>query len=104
MIARMNKPLWCVVVVMGFTWGARGLDVFVAPGGDDSNAGTLEKPFATVQRAQGAVGPGDTVYVRGGKYLMTEAQITTKERIWAYVTLLDKSGTPEKRINYFAYQ
>ena len=35
---------------------------------------------------------------------MREDQIAHKERIWAYVTMLDKNGTPDKRINYFAYQ
>ncbi|MGA2497692.1 MAG: DUF4990 domain-containing protein, partial [Tepidisphaeraceae bacterium] len=66
--------------------------------------GTLEKPFASIQRAQEAVAPGDTVYIRGGTYVMKESQIAKKERIWAYITYLDKSGTPDKRINYRAYQ
>ncbi len=79
-------------------------EFFVAPTGDDTNPGTLEKPFATIQHAQVAVSPGDTVYIRGGTYMMKENQIARKERIWASVTFLDKSGTPEKRINYWAYE
>ena len=35
-----------------------------APSGNDNNAGTEEKPFATIQRAQNAVSPGDTVFFR----------------------------------------
>ena len=76
---------------------------FVATNGDNANVGTLEKPFSTIQRAQQAAVAGDTVLIRGGTYVMQESQIARKQRIWAYVTLLDKSGTPDRRINYWAY-
>src|SRR6478609_8437539 len=86
------------------TAATRAADFFVAPNGNDGNPGTLANPFASIQRAQQAVAAGDTVYVRGGTYVMRDDQIAKKERIWAYVILLDKSGTPDKRINYVAYQ
>ena len=35
--------------------------------------------------------------------MMQESQINSFTRIWAYVILLDKSGTENKRINYWAY-
>ena len=35
---------------------------------------------------------------------MVESQIAKKYRIWAYVTLLDKSGTQDKPIRYWAYE
>ena len=57
----------------------RAADFFVAPAGDDANPGTEAKPFATVQRAQQAAAPGDTVLLRGGIYRMTEAQIAKKK-------------------------
>jgi len=77
---------------------------FVAPTGGDDNPGTLEKPFATVQRAQNAAAPGDTVYIRGGTYTVQESQIARKQSIWAYVTFLDKSGTEGRPIKYWAYE
>ena len=86
------------------TAAAGAAEFFVAPAGDDGNPGTLERPFATIQHAQAAVAPGDTVFIRGGTYVMKESQIAKKERIWAYVHFLDKSGTPDKRINYWAYK
>ena len=49
----------------------RAADFFVAPAGNDANPGTEAKPFATVQRAQQDVAPGDTVFLRGGTYRMT---------------------------------
>jgi len=83
---------------------ARAAEFFVSPTGNDADPGTLDKPFATVQRAQDAVGPGDTVQIRGGTYAMKETQIARRERIWAYVTHLDKSGAPGRRITYQAYK
>src|SRR3954464_12873720 len=79
---------------------ATAADYVVDPAGDDKATGTLEKPFATIQRAHAAAAPGHTVYARGGTYAVTEAQIARKQRIWAYVTFLDKSGQPGKPIKY----
>jgi len=78
---------------------------YVAVNGKDSQTGTKELPFASVQRAQQAVEPGDTVYIRGGTYLMSASGIAGYElnNSYACVTLLDKSGTSEQRICYFAY-
>ena len=90
--------LWVVAGSLG------AAEFFVAPTGNDKDPGTLEKPFATVQRAQEAVAPGDTVYLRGGTYVMKEEQIARRQRAWAYMTFLNKSGAPGKRINYWAYQ
>jgi len=77
---------------------------FVATNGNDTaNSGTIAAPFATIMHAQKLALPSDTVYIRGGKYLMAENQIARKQRIWAMMHLLDKSGEPSKRINYWAY-
>ena len=76
---------------------------YVATDGIDTNAGTVSAPYLTVQRAQTSANAGDTIYIRGGNYIMTEAQITQKIGIYAYVTNLNKSGSAGKRINYWAY-
>ena len=77
---------------------------YVANHGVDANIGSIERPFATVMRAQEVATPGDTVFIRGGTYLIAESQIAKQQRIWAHVILLDKSGTEGKRINYWAYE
>ncbi|MBV8551130.1 MAG: DUF1565 domain-containing protein [Acidobacteriaceae bacterium] len=41
---------------------------YVSTKGRDSNAGTLQSPWRTIQHAANTVQPGDTVYVRGGVY------------------------------------
>ena len=77
---------------------------YVAPAGSDANSGSILQPFLTIQRAQTAVAAGDTVYVRGGTYLMQNAQIAGYGAPYAYVTLLNKSGSATAgRINYWAY-
>ena len=78
--------------------------LYVSPIGNDvANSGTKVSPFASVMRAQQAVEIGDTVYFRGGKYLISENKIALKQGIWAMVNKLNKSGKPGKRINYWAY-
>lgn len=44
---------------------------YVSTGGNDTNAGSLARPFRTIQRAANIAGPGDTVFVRGGTYRET---------------------------------
>lgn len=49
--------------------------LYVAPGGDDRNAGTKEKPLATVHHAQRVARTGPqpaTVILRGGTYFLNE--------------------------------
>lgn len=76
---------------------------YVATNGSDANTGAINAPFLTIQRAQTSAAAGDTVYVRGGTYVMTTAQIAQYSGIWAYVTLINKSGTPGNRIKYWNY-
>ncbi len=77
-------------------------EFFVAPDGDDEAPGTRVAPYATIQRAQRAVAPGDTVVIHGGNYRMRPERIAREERIFAYVTLLDRSGEPGRPIRYRA--
>ena len=41
---------------------------YVSISGDDSNPGTLDLPFRTIQHATSIVEAGDTVHIRGGTY------------------------------------
>ncbi|HKV42166.1 MAG TPA: right-handed parallel beta-helix repeat-containing protein [Blastocatellia bacterium] len=42
--------------------------VYVAPAGRDSNSGTMARPVQTIARAVELAVPGDTIYLRGGRY------------------------------------
>jgi len=74
---------------------------YVAPNGDDGNAGTLEAPFATIGKAQEAVRAvaaeglkkDVTVILRGGVYTLDTCLVFGPE----------DSGTAEHSITYAAY-
>jgi hypothetical protein len=68
---------------------------FVAPAGDDANPGTLESPFATLQRAQAAVREkrGD-VFLRGGIHYLSQPLVFTAQ----------DSGTRDAPVVYQNYQ
>jgi hypothetical protein len=95
--------LLCVSNVLS-TMPSRSAEYFVAPDGDDTQAGSIDSPFLTVQRAHASVQPGDTVWIRGGNYRLKESQIASNRRGRAYVTLLDKDGDESKPIRFWAYQ
>jgi hypothetical protein len=64
--------LACVGVLAGLAGQVRAATYVVdpaAPGAADTNPGTEEKPFKTVQHAADAAKPGDTVFVMAGKYV-----------------------------------
>ncbi len=58
-----------------FTVGGSGTIRFVATTGSDSNAGTWSAPFATMQAATDAMGPGDITYVRDGVSQRTNCNV-----------------------------
>src|SRR5687768_9206766 len=93
--------LSCAVVVTGLlllaAQPATAAEFYVHPEGKDANPGTLAQPFATVTRAQDAVAPGDTVWLRGGKYVFSGTKL-------AVGILLSKSGEEGKLIKYWAFQ
>ena len=72
-------------------------EFYVAPDGNDAAAGAIDSPFASLQRAQQAASPGDTVWIRGGQYTFsgTDRDIGV---------LFDKSGQQGSPIRYFAYE
>jgi len=58
-------------IVLGLLMGCFGTSAaqyYVDPNGDDSNPGTQDKPWRTIQKAANAAFAGDTVIVRSGEY------------------------------------
>jgi hypothetical protein len=67
----MKQIILALVLALFASRHARGNTYVVdqaAPGAADTNPGTEEKPFITVQHAADVVKPGDTVFVMAGKY------------------------------------
>jgi len=78
--------------------------IYVAPDGDDSNPGTIDQPLESIQKVQEFVDAGDTVFIRGGTYNIREDQISNVvSNLFACVSYLDKSGTENNTIKYWAY-
>lgn len=74
----------------GATW-------YVSTTGSDSNAGTLAKPFASLQKGHASAVAGDTVYIRGGTY-----QPVTPAAALGGIAI-STSGKLGKPIRYLAY-
>ncbi|MEN8249723.1 MAG: hypothetical protein ABFS32_12380, partial [Bacteroidota bacterium] len=77
------------------------VELFVSPSGNDNNPGTIELPFATVERARNEVRklkPEDnssiTVFFREGIYRFSKPLLLT----------YDDSGEKGKEIKYSAYE
>lgn len=69
---------------------------YVAVNGNDNNPGTLDKPFASIAKAQETASSGDIVYIRGGVY--KNFTIADSDNNYNYVHEITKSG-----ITYKAY-
>ena len=74
-------------------------DFYVSPDGNDENDGSIEKPFATIEKARDAVRAMDktgldgiTVAIKAGDYRISSLEFTT-----------DDSGTESCPVTYCAY-
>jgi len=66
----------------GFIYGAI---YYVATNGNNSNPGTLQSPWRTIQHSADVMQPGDIVYIRGGEY-NEEVQSVRSGNNNAYIT------------------
>jgi len=80
-----------ITTVFSATW-------YVATNGVDSNTGASNSPFLTIMKAQSAASSGDTVYLRGGTYYLSYANVTATNAPWVIVNNITKNG-----ISYIAY-
>ena len=90
---------WLLLLTGAASGHTRAQTYYVSPGGSDTNAGTLQAPFATLTRAREAVrrhAGGQkpvTVYLRGGRYYLQET-IGFDAR---------DGGSPQAPVTYRAY-
>lgn len=75
-------------------------DYYVAVNGSDDNNGSVQKPFATLARAQREVKAGDVVYIHGGVYKLSNKDIMGKRENYHCIFIFDKSGTKNKPVSY----
>ena len=87
--------------------------MFVSPTGNDVNTGTIDNPYLTINKAVDIVQPGDTIFVRGGTYMLSATiRIKAKQNarsdariyLWAYNherVIIDGSQIPHTDVNTF---
>ena len=88
--------VFCLIAVPGGP--AAGVDIFVAPGGNDARRGTRRRPFATLQRARDAARSVPrtepvNIWIRGGTYYLDKPLV---------IGMRD-SGTKRAPISYRAF-
>lgn len=100
----MKRTFTLLLTLLIFISIAESKILYISPDGNDTTGnGTMDSPYESLMKAQYYVSPGDTIFMRGGKYVIKESQIYKKESIWAYINYLTKSGSADKPICYFAY-
>ena len=100
---KIKNLLLITLLTLSFSLSAKTLYV-ATTGNDTTGTGSITEPYASIMKAHQSVVAGDTVYVRGGTYKMTDSKISSFSSVFAYVFTLDKSGTSaSKRICYWAY-
>jgi len=73
-----------ILAALALSPAAQAVSYYVAPGGNDTQPGTLDKPFATLRRAQQAARKvagkePATVYLREGTHYLPETLVFTAE-------------------------
>jgi hypothetical protein len=98
----MNRPVLVLFSAILFVSVSLARDYYVATDGSDANPGTMEKPFATLEKARDTIrqskaqAPADgsiTVYLRHGSYFRTQSFALTEQ----------DSGVQDKPIAYRGY-
>ncbi len=84
----MKRFIAVLVILTASASSAPAMTYYVCTKGNDSNPGTKEKPFETIQKAADIVQPGDICIIRGGTYHQT--------------VKLTQSGKPDKPICFTA--
>ncbi|MFL5811975.1 MAG: right-handed parallel beta-helix repeat-containing protein [Bdellovibrionia bacterium] len=77
-----------------FSLSALAADLYVSPGGSDSNSGTQSSPFLTISKASQAASPGTTIHVAGGAYNVSAPSLSN------YGIVSSTSGTASAHIRY----
>ena len=94
------------LLTMGFALSvaqAFGAVYYVATDGSDNAAGTKDKPFATLNKANKVVAAGDTVWIRGGIYDLHDTVFYSRYKMTAGILLTASGESDDNRIHYLAY-
>jgi len=96
-VSRVRSQLFLVFVALflaSTVWVANAAtsSFYVSIQGSDSNPGTKERPFLTLQHAASEAKPGDRVNVRGGKYCQRLRVTSSGNATHGYITFQSQPG------------
>jgi uncharacterized repeat protein (TIGR02059 family) len=89
-----------IIIFLTITVSLSGATYYVATNGNDSNVGSIDSPWLTLQKAFNSISPGDILYIRGGTYSPTG---TVSGGGVSGVVVNGKKGTASSMYNVFAY-
>jgi len=89
---RLARFSFLALALSSWAVAAQAATYYVAPGGSNSNPGTIAAPLQTLQKAHDIANPGDTIYMRGGTYPLTDSAVQ--------INRSGSSGNPITVINY----
>jgi hypothetical protein len=68
----LNMMKLKIIIYLLITFSMSYSQIFVSPDGDDNNPGTFDLPLKSIPSAVNIIQLGDTIFVRGGIYLLSD--------------------------------
>lgn len=97
----MRRRLLCLgpLALLLLTPAVFGATYYASPNGNDDNPGTRQRPWATLDKANGAIQPGDTVILASGRYDGVIEPTHSGRAGQPLVTALQSDSGREVRVN-----
>ena len=89
----MSRKVYLLLLFIPICLSLSGTTYYISPNGNDSNPGTVNQPFFTLNKAWSVFNAGDIIYLRGGTYSWGQS----------ITSLNNKSGSSGNLIKIFAY-
>ncbi len=93
----LSKAKFIAGLTLALLQFSQAAQIYVSASAAQNGSGSESSPFATLQQAQNAASPGDTVWIKAGNYIFSG----TSEAVGV---LFNKSGTEGQPIRYWAAQ
>ena len=87
----LKKCRYLTLLILFIITAISGKTLYVAPGGNDQNSGTIGNPWQTIQKGLDHSFAGDTLMIRGGAYYI-------KDNLF-----VKNSGTKKNWVTIMAY-
>ncbi len=97
------KKIYYLTLFLLFSYNLFATKYYIATDGNNANDGTIDNPFWSISEAQNHVSAGDTVYIRGGNYYLTDDDISKTVSVFDCINYLNISGSEGNMINYWNY-